>query len=46
MVDILENLAEGLIGSFLTQSASLSQQAHLPWNQKHYCQPKTALPGV
>ena len=27
MVDNLENLAEGLIGSFLTQRASLSQQA-------------------
>ena len=46
MVDSLENLAEGFIGSFLTQRSSLSQQALLPWNKTRYCQPKTALPGV
>ena len=42
MVDISETLVEGLIGSFLTQRATLSQQTLLPWNQTRYCQPKKA----
>jgi len=46
MVAILEDLAEGLFGSFLTQRASLSQQALFPWNQKRYCQPKKCRPFI
>ena len=37
MVGILVDLVEGFIGSFLTQRASLSQQALIPWNQKELC---------